>query len=68
MIHLQRFIDRIQGVDARGLRDMNISLADAKGMHAELTQILLELQTLRQAANTPTSDEVIRVSMDGGSF
>ena len=68
MIHLQRFIDRIQGVDARGLRDMNISLADAKGMHAELTQILLELQTLRQAANTPASDEVIRVSMDGGSF
>lgn len=68
MIHLQRFIDRIQGVDARGLRDMNISLSDAKGMHAELTQILLELQTLRQAANTPASDEVIRVSMDGGSF
>ena len=68
MIYLQKFIDRIQGTEARGLRDLSISVTDAKGMHAELTQILLELQTLREKAKAPPDEEVIRISVDGGGF
>lgn len=68
MIHLQRFIDRVQGTEARGLKDLNIPLTDAKSMHAEITRLLLELQTLREHAVQQSQDETIQVSMDGGTF
>jgi hypothetical protein len=68
MIHLQKFIDRVQGTEARGLKDMSIPLSDAKSMHAELTRLLLELQTLKEAAARQPQEEVIQISMNGGSF
>lgn len=68
MIHLQRFIDRVQGTEARGLKDVSIPLNDAKAMTAELTRILLDLQTLREQAVKTTADQTIEVSMDGGTF
>jgi hypothetical protein len=68
VIHLQKFIDRVQGTEARGLRDMSIPLSDAKAMSAELTRILLELQSYREQIATKSSEQVIQVSMDGGTF
>jgi hypothetical protein len=68
MIHLQKFIDRVQGTEARGLKDVSIPLSDAKAMSAELTRILLEMQTLRERAIQTAQNEVVTVSMDGGTF
>ena len=68
MIHLQRFIDRVQGTEARGLKDVSIPLSDAKAMAAELTRVLLDMQALREHAVQGTQEEVIQVSVDGGSF
>jgi hypothetical protein len=68
MIHLQKFIDRVQGTEARGLKDVSIPLSDAKAMSAELTRILLEMQTLRERAVQTAQNEVVTVSMDGGTF
>ena len=67
-IHLQRFIERLQGFEARGAKDFTMPIADAKGMHADLTQLLLELTTLKEQAVTAQNDELIQVKMDGGSF
>jgi hypothetical protein len=67
-MHLQKFIDRVQGTESRGLKDMSIPLSDAKAMAAELTRILLELQASREQAAQRPSEEVIQVSMDGGTF
>lgn len=68
MIHLQKFIDRVQGTEARGLKDVSIPLTDAKAMHAELTRLLLELQTFKEAAVRQPQEEVIQVAVSGGSF
>lgn len=68
MIHLQKFIDRVQGTEARGLKDVSIPLSDAKAMAAELTRILLDIQTLRERAVQQPQDEVVTVVMDGGGF
>lgn len=70
MIHLQRFIDRVQGNESRGLKDLNLSMTEARAMHAELTRLLLEIQQLREQAvrPAPVDDQVITVNMDGGSF
>lgn len=67
-IHLQKFIDRIQGFEARGAKDFTMPMADAKGMHADLTRILLELTTLKEAVVAAREDEVVSVKMEGGSF
>jgi hypothetical protein len=67
-IHLQKFIDRIQGFEARGAKDFTMPMTDAKGMHADLTRILLELTNLKEAAVLTQNDEVISVKMEGGSF
>ncbi|CAB4137928.1 hypothetical protein UFOVP328_138 [uncultured Caudovirales phage] len=67
-VHLQRFIDRVQGNESRGIKDFTMSMTDARAMHADLTRLLLELQTMREQASTQPAAEVITVNMDGGSF
>lgn len=68
-IHLQKFIDRVRGFEARGAREFTMSLQDAKDMHADLTRLLLDLQNLREAtAQTAQEPEVITIKMDGGAF
>ena len=68
-LHLQRFVDRVQGNESRGLKDFTMSMSDARALHADLTRLLIELQTLREAtAVAKSQEEVITVNMDGGSF
>ena len=68
-IHLQKFVDRVRGHEARGARDFVMSITDAKDLHADITRLLIDLQTLRETTvKTPQADEVITVQMNGGSF
>ena len=67
-VHLQRFVDRVQGNESRGLKDFTMSMTDAKSLHADLTRLLIELQTLREQASTQPREEVVTVNMDGGAF
>jgi hypothetical protein len=67
MLHLQKFLDRVRGNDARGGKDFIMPMSEAKGMHADLTELLLELRLLKEAKLNP-KDEVIEVKIGGGSF
>jgi hypothetical protein len=69
-IHLSKFIERVQGQQARGARDFIMSLKDAQDLHADITRLLLELQALREHTITTLQKdtEVITVKMDGGTF
>jgi hypothetical protein len=66
-IHLHKFIERLQGFEARGAKEFIMPINDAKGIHADLTRLLLELNDLKEAAVT-TEEEVIKVTLDGGTF
>lgn len=73
MIHIQRFIERVQGFDARASKDFIMSMSDAKSLHADITQLLLALEKLRSDANadlpaTDPTNEVIKIDIDGGTF
>ena len=68
-IYLQKFVDRVRGLEARGAKDLTMSMSDAKDLHADITRLLVDLQNFRE--NTmlkDTVEEVITVKMDGGSF
>jgi len=68
-IHLQKFVDRVRGFEARGAREFTMSIQDAKDLHADITRLLIDLQNLREAAaKQSTNDQVITVKMEGGSF
>jgi hypothetical protein len=67
-LHLQKFVDRVQGNESRGLRDFTMSMSDARALHADLTRLLIELQALREIVATKPQEEVVTVDVDGGLF
>lgn len=70
-IHLQKFVDRVRGFEARGAREFSMSIQEAKDLHADITRLLLDLQNLREALaqqQTTGEEQVITVKMDGGAF
>ena len=68
-IFLQKFVDRVRGLEARGAKDFTMSMTDAKDLHADITRLLIDLQALReQTMLKDTGDEVITIKMDGGTF
>jgi len=67
-IHLQKFVDRVRGSEARGAKDFTMSMTEAKDLHADITRLLIDLQNLREQAATAQQDQVITVEMDGGKF
>lgn len=68
MIHINKFVDLIKAQESRGGRDIVMPLRDAKDLHAEITKLLLALETLRSAQEKKPDDEVIQVDLSGGTF
>lgn len=67
-LHINRFIDRVQGQDARGGRDLVMTMTESKDLLADITRLLLELETARRTTVNTRSEETITVQMDGGSY
>ena len=68
MIHIQKFIERLQGFEARGARDFTMPIKDAKDLHADLTRLLIALQAARESAVNDAQESEITVEMKGGAF
>ena len=66
MMHIQRFVERLQGADSRGSRDFSMSIKEAKDLHADITKLLLTLEILRNHAQTVDNEIVLDIS--GGTF
>jgi hypothetical protein len=68
-LHIQKFVDRVRGFELKGSKDFVMTIDDAKNLHTDLTQLLLELRNLRERNMLKdTGEEVITVKMSGGSF
>ena len=68
-LHINRFIDRIKAADSRQQRDLTMSMTDAKDLHADITKLLLALQTLHeQSTHTTTDKPTIELEVAGGTF
>lgn len=65
-LHIHRFIDAIKATEARGQRDLQMSLRDAKDLHGDITKLLLSLEQLREQVSV--SNSPITVEIQGGSF
>jgi hypothetical protein len=67
-IHLQKFVDRVRGQEARGARDLIMTINEARDLHADITRLLLTLQTLQEQQIKTAAEETIKVEIQGGSF
>ena len=66
LLHINKFLDRIRALEGRPQRELTMTLAEARDLHADITKILILLQDSheqRQAATPATTLEV-----DGGRF
>jgi hypothetical protein len=67
-MHIQKFVDRIRGHEARGMRDFTMTMNEAKDLHADITRLLLQLHALQtEATKTPKTDSV-QVQIGGGYY
>jgi hypothetical protein len=67
-MHIQKFVDRVRGHEARGARDFVMTMAEAKDLHADITRLLISLQTLQEQATKTNNTEVVQVEIGGGQF
>jgi hypothetical protein len=67
-LHINRFVDRIKAADARQQRDFTMSMSDAKDLHADITKLLLALQTLHEQNAATASDSTVELEVTGGTF
>jgi hypothetical protein len=67
-MHLQKFVDRVRGHEARGSRDFVMTMTEAKDLHADITRLLLQLHDLQAQAVKNRTNEVIQVQIGGGQF
>jgi len=67
-IHLQKFVDRVRGQEARGARDLIMTMNEARDLHADITRLLLTLQSLQEHKIITATEETIKVEIQGGSF
>lgn len=65
-LHINKFLDLVNSAEAKGQKDVYLSLRDAKNLHNDLTRLLLVMEDLRNQA-TAASD-VIRIDVNGGGF
>jgi len=67
-IHLQKFVDRVRGQEARGARDLVMTMNEARDLHADITRLLLTLQTLQEKQIKTATADMIQVEIQGGQF
>ena len=68
MLHLNKFIDRVEGHDARRSQDFVMSMTDARALHADITRLLVELHGLHEQINKIGREPVVEVKIGGGAF
>ena len=67
-IHIQKFVERVQGFEARAAKDFTMPMKDAKDLHADITRLLLIVNQLREVAVTAQQNDKISIDVEGGSF
>lgn len=63
-LHINRLLERIKAADSRSQRDITMTTAEARDLHADITRLLLKLE----AQNTAVATEEITVEIKGEPF
>lgn len=67
-LHIDRFIDKVQGHNARGAGVVTLDPKEANDLLADITRLLLQLETARSAVTNQHQESTVTVAMSGGSY
>lgn len=67
-LHIQRFVDRVRGFESRGVREFSMTMQEAKDLHADITRLLVTLQTLQESQKNTQDDQSVEIKLTGGTF
>ncbi len=68
-LHINRFIDKLRGAEARGQKDFSMPINDAKDLHADITRLLTKLHVLHEEVLAQQKEPVqSTIAVSGGSF
>jgi len=65
--HINRFVDRLRQAENRQQRDLVLTIADARDLHADITRLLLRIESLSQPIQTDPED-IQQIQVSGGTF
>ena len=66
-LHITRFIDRVRAAESRQQRDVTMTLTEARDLLADVTRLLLKLESAQDLAVNPTT-QVTEIQVSGGTF
>jgi hypothetical protein len=49
-------------------RDLTLSAVDARNLHNDIFDLLIQIQSLTEIKQTQTEQDTITIQMDGGKF
>jgi hypothetical protein len=61
-LHIKRFIDRLNDLQASGAKDYTMTMHDARNLHSDITKLLLD------ARESQPTEDVVNIEVKGGSF
>ena len=67
LLHINKFVDRLKAAEGRALRELTLSLSEARDLHADITRLLVIVQDLHEQKQANTA-ETVDLEVDGGSF
>jgi hypothetical protein len=67
-LHLQNFNNRIKVMNQTNSRDLTLSAVDARNLHNDIFDLLIQIQALTEIKQTQTEQDTITIQMDGGKF
>jgi len=68
-LHINRFVDKIKSVESKNLKNVNLTIKEARDLHGDITKLLLVLHELqkpeeRHEERNPTT----KIEITGGDF
>lgn len=67
-LHINRFVDRVKAAESQQQRNVTLTIAEARDLHADITKLLLVLQTLQEQPRSAVAEDKLTLEVDGGSF
>lgn len=68
LLHINKFVDKLKAAEGRALREVTMSLSEARDLHADITKLLVIVQDLHEQHRNPAGVESGDIEVDGGRF
>ena len=68
MIHINNFIYKIKALESQNSKQFMMTMREAKDLHADITKLLLAIQTLQTKKTDIPDNSVIQVELRGDNW